>query len=105
MKLIILNEAKEELRIQVLYCRDEFGRTAAIKFRDEVKKRLNIIETNPNIGVVEPEFTYNNFSCRTFFVPNQTRIVYTIIDNHILVLAFWNTRQSTSSIIRNILSR
>lgn len=106
MKVNVISDARREFRIQVRYCKKEFGPLASRKLINRVSECLLLLADNPYMGIVDEELSYEkDIQIRTLFIPNQTKVVYVVRDACIYVLAFWNTYQGHDTIKNRLRQR
>ena len=87
------NQAKIRLRQTANYIRKEFGPQAKVEFMDEVKRTNALLSLNPSLGPRERYLEDMPSKYRSVVVRKHNKIVYRVVDDHIEVVAFWDTRR------------
>lgn len=103
-RVVVLSSAGNELRKTVSYIRKEFGSVAATKFKERVNHTLLLLANNPNMGVIEEFLSDNGHTYRSIFIPQKTKLVYTVQGECIQVIMFWNTNQNNTTVKQKITS-
>lgn len=86
-------QSKEQLRQTARYICQEFGKKVRDEFMTEVKQINSLLSENPHLGPVETLLADLPSQYRSIVVHHLNKIVYRIIDDHIEVVAFWDTRR------------
>ena len=87
------DESKKGLRQTAQYIKKVFGEKAKDDFLHEVKHTNALLGQNPSMGPLETFLSDLNSSYRSIVVHQHNKIVYRIVDRHIEVVAFWDTRR------------
>lgn len=87
------DQSKKALRKTANYIRKTFGEKAKDDFFQEVKHTNALLGNNPNIGPVELFLSDLPSMYRSIVVRHHNKIVYRVVDDHIEVIAFWDTRR------------
>lgn len=75
------------------YIREKFGVRVRDEFISDVMSATNHISSYPNIGKEEPYLENQPIAFRSLVVRKHNKIVYFILDDHIEIAAFWDTRR------------
>lgn len=75
------------------FIKTRFGVKAQMQFKLEVRRVNNLLKSNPYIGPVEPLLADLPSTYRSFVVNRLNKIVYRIMDDHIEIADFWDTRR------------
>ena len=84
------------------YLRQEFGRKKRTKFRHEIQHCIRLLRRNPNLGPVEPLLTDEPICYRSVVVPPYNKMIYTITDDTIEIIDFWDTRRDPSALVDEV---
>ena len=87
------DQSKKRLRQTANYIGKEFGQKAKEDFIAEVKHTNTLLSLNPRLGPVERFLEDMASKYRSVVVCKHNKIVYRIVDDHIEVIAFWDTRR------------
>lgn len=87
------DESKKRLRKTASYIRKVFGEKAKDDFLQEVKHTNALLADNPDMGPMEALLSDLPSKYRSIVVRHHNKIVYRVVDDHIEVVAFWDTRR------------
>ena len=87
------DESKKRLRETARYIRGVFGAQARADFLQEVKRTNVLLGNNPYLGPLEAFLCDLPSKYRSVVVRHHNKIVYRVVDDHIEVIAFWDTRR------------
>ena len=87
------DESKTRLRVTAKYIKNVFGEQARSDFLQEVKHTNTLLGNNPNLGPLEAFLSDLPSKYRSVVVRRHNKIVYRVVDDHIEVIAFWDTRK------------
>ncbi|MBR1512750.1 MAG: type II toxin-antitoxin system RelE/ParE family toxin [Bacteroidales bacterium] len=87
------DESKKRLRQTAQYIRKVYGEKAKEGFLLEVRYTNTLLGQNPNMGPLETFLSDLPSKYRSIVVRSQNKIVYRVVDDHIEVVAFWDTRR------------
>lgn len=87
------DESKKRLRQTAQYIRKVFGDKAKEEFLQEVKHTNTLLGQNPHLGPLEAFLSDLPSMYRSIVVCHHNKIVYRLVDDHIEVVAFWDTRR------------
>lgn len=87
------DESKKRLRMTAKYVRKVFGEQAKEDFLQEVKHTNTLLGDNPDMGPLEAFLSDRPYKYRSVVVRHHNKIVYRVVDGHIEVVAFWDTRR------------
>lgn len=79
------------------YLRDEWGVLVNVQFTQKVFNHLEIIRRYPEIGLLE----FENKGICGFTITKQTQVLYQFDQDHIYLLAFFDTRQDPSKKLKD----
>ena len=102
MKVRWSDQAKEQLRQTSYYVRKKFGKTARDAFVSKIHQTNNQLSSNPYLGKTEPLLASLSKEYRSIVATSFNKLVYHIIDKHIEVAAFWDTRREPKSLIEDL---
>lgn len=90
MKISFTKRAQKNYNSIKIYLSEEWGLKTAEAFEEKTVDFLDILKEFPEMGSMElPEK-----NIRGFQLTKQTRILYRIIKNRLIVLAFFDVRQN-----------
>ena len=87
------DKSKKELRKTANYIGKMFGVMARQSFLQDVHHTKVLLADNPEMGPKEPYLSDLPSAYRSGVVRHHNKIVYRIVDDHIEVVAFWDTRR------------
>ena len=87
------DRSKKQLRKTANYIGKKFGVTAKRDFLQEMHHTNVLLGNNPNMGPLEVLLADLPSVYRSIVVRHHNKIVYHIVDDHIEVVAFWDTRR------------
>lgn len=102
MKVIWLPLPTRQVQQAAQYIRREFGLNVKNDFLREVRETSRLIGNSPNIGIVEPLLGDRPVMYRSFVVGHLNKLVYSIVDDHIEVAAFWDVRRDPSTLANQV---
>ena len=102
MKVVWMSLPKRQVREAAKYIYKEFGKKVKDDFMHEVQSTSRLIGRSPNIGMVEPLLTDRTTMYRSFVVNHLNKIVYSIVDDHIEVAAFWDVRRDPDTLASQV---
>lgn len=91
------DQSKKELRKTAHYIKKVFGEKAREDFLQEVRHTNALLANNPHMGPAEPFLSDLPSKYRSIVVRHHNKIVYRIVDDHIEVVAFWDTRREPNA--------
>ena len=86
-------QSKKQLRLTARYIGKVFGEKAREEFLQDVKRINNLLANNPQMGPLEVYLSDLPSDFRSIVVRHHNKIVYRTVDDHIEVIAFWDTRR------------
>lgn len=98
MKSILSEQAKKEIRQTAKYIGKEFGKIRRDEFMQEIRKARRLIESNPNIGPVEPLLTELPGMYRGYVMNRLNKLVYRVSGDTIYIADFWDVRRNPQSL-------
>jgi plasmid stabilization system protein ParE len=87
MKILLTRRAVSNLDAIVQYIADKWGKSASATFLEKVDSFFNVLEKYPGIGQIEKD------DIRGFQISAQTRVLYRIKSDSIIILSFFDVRQ------------
>ena len=91
-KIEWLDKARQSLDAEMEYVYSEFGRHTLSKVYDELNERVLQLLMFPRLGVRSEDLDYHGYEMRMLHV-KKVSVIYTIIDNTVLILYVWNNQQ------------
>lgn len=88
MEVIWTEKAEKTYLKNYEYLAENWSHSVAEKFDKEVLNVIDILSKNPHIGRYNKDFDFS-----TITVVKQISLIYTIIDNKIMLLIFHDNRQ------------
>ena len=92
-KIIVLDSAKAEFRDIKEYVKQEFGDSIWNTVNAEYKTAIRQLKTNPKMGRSLVELKDLGITDIRYVLVRQTRIVYELSDESVIVHMFINTRR------------
>jgi len=89
MKLVWTRKAHKRMGEILDYIQIEFGNPSRISFRERVKEFTRLLCEFPEIGTLESK----DKNLRAFQLTKQTRVFYRIINDRIVILTLFDSRQ------------
>ena len=90
-------QSKEQLLRTASYIRHEFGQDTLHEFIAEVKRTNKLLARNPNMGPIEPLLVDYPIEYHSIVVGHINKIIYHVVDDHIEVIALWDTRREPNN--------
>ena len=87
------DRSKKQLRKTANYIGKKFGVTAPRDFLQEMHLTNVLLGNNPNMGPLEVLLADLPSVYRSIVVRHHNKIVYHVVDDHIEVVALWDTRR------------
>ncbi len=87
------DRSKKQLRKTANYIGKKFGVTAKRDFLQEMHHTNVLLGNNPNMGPLEVLLADLPSVYRSIVVCHHNKIVYHVVDDHIEVVALWDTRR------------
>lgn len=80
------------------YIISEFGLRAARDFRTKLLKNITVLSNQPYAGKEEytnpnTQIEYRSLACK------QYSIIYTLVDEKLIIVSFWNNRKDPASLL------
>ena len=97
MNIRWLDSAEEELTNFVKLEGEIFGFDVATQITDEIMSRVDNLMEFPNLGTLESLLKYQNLEIRVLH-ERHARIFYTISDDEIIIVLFWDNRRDDKKI-------
>lgn len=97
MNIRWLDSAEEELINFVRLEGQIFGFDVASQIIDEILSRVDDLLKFPNLGTLESSLKYQNLEVRVLH-EKHARIFYTITDDEIIIILFWDNRKDDKKI-------
>lgn len=104
LNIIFSKEADKELALILETCELNFGIKSAQKLRARILDALHTLTNMPQMGSQCEELKELG-PLRSYYVPNQTRIIYYADDTNLYIVLFWNTRCNPQSLIQLITTK
>ena len=92
MNIRWLDSAEEDLINFVRFEGKIFGPDVAVQVFEEIMSRVDDLLEFPYLGTLEPSYRYHNLDIRVLH-EWHTRVYYTISDEEIVVVLFWDNRR------------
>ena len=75
------------------YIRERFGADRRKRFLQEVRQATRMLKQFPNLGILDPLFAECQKPYRSIIVGGLSKMVYTVSDETIYIVALWDCRQ------------
>ena len=102
MRSILSEQAKQEIRQAAKYIDKEFGKKRRDEFMQEIREARHLIESNPNIGPVEPLLAELPGMYRGYVMNRINKIVYRVSSDIIYIADFWDVRRAPESLAAQV---
>lgn len=102
MKVMITDFARKQIRKTAKYINREFGKLSKDKFLLEVQHTKRLLEDNPYLGSKELLLAERETTFYSIVVNHLNKMVYRIMDDHIEVDAFWDTRREPKELAKQV---
>ena len=90
-------QAREALRETAHYIGQSFGIKERIHFRHEIHYVEGLLRQHPHLGSPESFLADRPFLYRSIVVGHLNKIVYRVLDDHIEIVDFWDTRREPNA--------
>ncbi len=101
MNIRWLDSAEEDLTNFVKLEGQIFGFDVATQIIDEIMSRVDDLMEFPNLGTLESSLKYQNLEIRVLH-ERHARIFYTVSDNEIIIVLFWDNRRDDKKIVPSL---
>lgn len=101
MNIRWLDSAEEDLTNFVKLEGQIFGFDVATQIIDEIMSRVDDLIWFPNLGTLESSLKYQNLEIRVLH-ERHARIFYTVSDNEIIIVLFWDNRRDDKKIVPSL---
>lgn len=95
-------KARESASEILIYIFTEFGSKATNKFFHSIDRTIKVLENNPFAGRIEPLLIGSKNEYRSLVVNKINKLVYHIVDDTIVIVAFWDTRREPKSLVERL---
>lgn len=102
MIVIWSEKAENTLKQTADYILEKFGENNRNNFIKEVYKIVKLLETNPNLGKIEPLLVDFPEMYRSIVVNYLNKIIYRVDDSRILIVALWDVRREPMNNVYSI---
>lgn len=102
MKLTISHFAQLQITQTAVYLQWRNGKESMRKFLAAVRRTKRLLRQNPNLGPIEPLLKDLPKCYRSIVVTPFNKMIYTIVDDTIVVLDFWDTRRDPYMLAKEI---
>lgn len=102
MKVIWSPRAKESLKRTVRYVLLSFGEKPAEKLTKRVLQVEKTLTIYPDIGTIEPLLVNYPKSYRSIVINSINKLVFYVIYDTIIIVAFWDTRREPKALIKDL---
>ena len=93
VEVVARSRMKRQLREAVAWCSNEFGMVVADHFYEAVSHSLELLETFPFIGQVEPLLEDEPILYRSLVVHPLYKLIYYVEEPMLYAVALWDTRR------------
>ena len=90
LQIVVSKRATKNLDKIITYIHSEFGENVTIKITRKIFSCIELIAEFPDVGTVE----FKEKGIRGFLIKKQLRLFYRVEKNKLIVLNFFDTRQS-----------
>lgn len=95
MTILWHQQARQDLKLAIAYCRKEFGQNSAIHFTDNIKRQIYLLSTQPYIGKKENFQQIDCKNIRSLIVHKYYKLLYFVdeTEGNIVIVLLWHTLQ------------
>ena len=87
----------------ILSCSSEiYGKQTLKKFYRELRLYKRLLVDNPYMGVVEREFSHEDFVYRSVVIHPLFKVIYRVITDVIYIVDIWDTRRNWDDLIARL---
>ena len=79
-----------------------FGHVAWSQYVEAIEEWKKLVRKNPQIGPIEPLLEGGRKQYRSFVIANQTKCIYYVEDECIMIADWWDTRRSITHLTSNV---
>lgn len=90
LQIVVSKMAAKNLDIILTYIHSEFGKNVTIRISPKIFSCIELIAKFPDVGTIE----LKDKGIRGFLIKKQLRLFYRVEKNKLIVLNFFDTRQS-----------
>ena len=102
MKLTISHFAQLQITQTAMYLQRPNPKKTTPKLPTPITRTKRLLRQNPNLGPIEPLLKDLPKCYRSIVVTPFNKMIYTIVDDTIVVLDFWDTRRDPSMLAKEI---
>ena len=95
-------KARESASEILVYIYLEFGSKASIIFLQNIERTTKVLENNPFAGRIESLLIGSKNEYRSLVVNKINKLVYHIVDDTIVIVAFWDTRREPKKLVEGL---
>lgn len=99
-------KASTDLNRIVWYCSQKFGKSAARQVRNRIWHDVELLQSHPQLGRVEPLLVgCTSLEYRSLVVDKVTKIIYTVHQEYVYIHLLWDVRRDEESMPQATLRR
>ena len=102
MNVEITPFAQQQWRKQMRKCEELFGKNVVKKVTNVLIEKIARLSKFPEMGYPEPLLANRPQRFRSIIIQEHYKFIYTIIDNKIQILDFWDMRMNPETLQRRI---
>lgn len=102
MRIRWRKNARESFRQTSNYIRQEFGVRHQQKYLREILETANLLRLHPNLGHPEQMLADLPILYRSLVIKPYNKLIYTITDDTIEIVALWDTRRDPNSLTEEV---
>ena len=102
MKVHVTDFAERQITAASEYVEQVWGNVYKARFRQRVRHVIKLLRRNPNLGSAEPLLAQHTNLYRSIVATAQNKIIYTVTDNRIDIVAFWDVRREPTALVNEL---
>ena len=96
-------EAREKVLNAAQRIEEEYGRSVAANFLEEVMHVVDLLEQMPYLGVIEPLLYRSKWKFRSI-VTDKNKLIY-LVREDLVIVDFWDTRMNPTALAKQLMQR
>ena len=97
-------EAREKVLNTAQRIEEEYGRSVAANFLEEVMHVVDLLEQMPYLGVIEPLLYRSKWKFRSIVTDKKNILIY-LVREDLVIVDFWDTRMNPTALAKQLMQR
>ncbi|MBC8600500.1 type II toxin-antitoxin system RelE/ParE family toxin [Parabacteroides acidifaciens] len=102
MQIIWTEQARQQVKSAMDYCKATFGTRILIRFSGQLKADIVRLGKNPFMGLVEPLLEGRNKVYRSLVIHKLYKLVYYVDEETIYIADLWDVRRDPDRLIARL---